>query len=68
MSHRASGQLPINLTEFLKGVDIPANRNDLRGHARRSHAEKEVLRTIELIPRQEYSNMAEMMMGRGYMK
>lgn len=65
MAQGSGEHSPTNVTHFLKGIDFPAKRGDLLQHAKRNHAEQDVLREIEHMPDQEYKTMADVMKGFG---
>lgn len=65
MTRGVGGHSPANVTHFLKGIDFPAKRDDLLRHAKRNHAEQEVLDEIQAMPEQEYGSMADVMKGFG---
>jgi hypothetical protein len=41
---------PIQLEKYLKGVDYPANKNDLIKHAQQNGADQQVLDTLKQLP------------------
>ena len=49
-SGRGSGHSPANLTKNLKGIDFPADKQDLLKQAQQHHAEKVVIDEIQRIP------------------
>jgi hypothetical protein len=54
-----------NVTHALKGVDFPANRQQLIDHAQKQNADRVVLDELKNLPDQQYNNMAEVMKGFG---
>jgi hypothetical protein len=61
MATRGTGASPANVTKHLKGIDFPAQKQDLVKHAQHLHAEKVVIDEIKKMPEQEYTNMADVM-------
>jgi hypothetical protein len=41
---------PIQVEKYLKGVDYPANKNDLVKHAQQQGADQQVLETLKQLP------------------
>lgn len=64
-SGRGSGHSPANVTKNLKGIDFPAEKNDLLKHAQHMKAEKVVLDEIQKLEDREYGNMADVMKSFG---
>lgn len=63
---RAPGeQSPVNVTHHLKGIDFPAEKQDLVQHAKGNGAPSEVMEKIEAMPDQTYETMADVMKGFG---
>jgi hypothetical protein len=58
---RGSGASPANLTKHLKGIDFPADKQDLLKQAQHLHAEKVVIDEIKKMDDREYSSMADVM-------
>ena len=50
---------PIHLQKFLKGVDYPAQKEDLLKVAEKNGAEKEVQQALEELPEMEFDTPAE---------
>lgn len=50
---------------LLKGIDFPANKEDLLEHAKKNGAEDAVLEMIEKMPDGEFGNMADVMSAYG---
>jgi len=47
---------PVQLQKYLSGVDYPARKNDLVRRARDLGADREVVRTLESLPREEFNS------------
>ncbi|QJD59714.1 DUF2795 domain-containing protein [Pseudomonas sp. gcc21] len=65
MTQGAGGQSPTNVSTYLKGIDFPANRDQLIRHAEQNGAEQDVLDDLKQMPDQQYDNMADVMKGYG---
>lgn len=65
MARGMGGQSPSNVSHHLKGVDFPANKQDLIDQARDNGAEDDVLEMIEKMPDDDYENMADVMKAYG---
>jgi len=65
MTRGVGGESPANVTTYLKGIDYPAQKEDLVQHAEKNGAEPEVLEVLKGMPEQEYGNMADVMKGYG---
>jgi hypothetical protein len=50
---------PVQLQKDLKGMDYPANKQDLIEHAKRQGADENVRSTLEQLPDQNYETPAE---------
>ena len=61
MATRGTGASSANLTKNLKGIDFPANKQDLLKQAQQLHAEKVVIDEIQKMPDREYNSMADVM-------
>ena len=61
MAIRGTGASPANVTKHLKGIDFPANKQDLVKQAQHLHAEKVVIDEIKKMPEKEYNSMADVM-------
>lgn len=59
------GRSPANISHSLKGIDFPADRDDLVRHAQEQGAPAEVLDVLKQLPEEKYENMAEVMSGVG---
>ncbi len=47
---------PVQLQKYLSGVDYPARKNDLVRRARDLGADREVVRTLESLPREQFNS------------
>ena len=65
MTRGVGGRSPSNITRHLRGMDFPANVQDLIEKARENNADDEVIRQLEQMPDQEYESMADVMAGFG---
>ena len=65
MTQGAGGRSPTNVSTYLKGIDFPANRDQLIRHAEQNGAEQDVLDVLKQMPEQQYDNMADVMKGYG---
>lgn len=65
MTRGLGGESPANVATYLKGIDYPANKQDLLRHARQNGAEQDVVDVLERMPEQQYGNMADVMKGYG---
>jgi hypothetical protein len=65
MATRGTGHSPANVTKNLKGIDFPAEKQDLLKHAQHMKAEKVVLDEIQKMEDREYGNMADVMKSFG---
>lgn len=64
-SGRGSGHSPANVTKNLKGIDFPAEKQDLIKHAQHNKAEKVVLEEIQKMEERKYGSMADVMKSYG---
>jgi len=62
---RGSGHSPANVTKNLKGIDFPADKNELVKHAQQLKAEKVVIDEIQKMEDREYNSMADVMKAFG---
>jgi hypothetical protein len=60
-----SGKSPANISLHLKGIDFPAQKQDLVQHANKNGAPSEVLDVIKQMPDDEFENMADVMKAYG---
>lgn len=65
MTRGVGGESPANVATYLKGIDYPANKQDLLRHARQNGAEQDVVDVLERMPEQQYGNMADVIKGYG---
>jgi hypothetical protein len=65
MTRGVGGGSPANVAKFLKGIGFPAKKKDLISHAKKNHAEDQVLQELKNMPEQEYNTMADVMKGFG---
>ncbi len=65
MTRGVGGESPANVATYLKGIDYPANKQDLLQHARQNGAEQDVVDVLERMPEQQYGNMADVRKGYG---
>ncbi|SNB46360.1 DUF2795 domain-containing protein [Geobacter sp. DSM 9736] len=65
---RGGGHSPANVTKHLKGINFPANKQDLIKHAKHEGADQEVLQELQGFEDREYGNMADVMksFGKGH--
>lgn len=66
MATRGTGHSPANITKNLKGVDFPADKQDLLKQAQLHHAEKVVIDEIQKMDDRQYSSMADVMKSYGH--
>ena len=59
------GQPSVNVSRFLKGIDFPAQKQDLLQLARKNQADSTVIDLIQQLEDREYDNMAEVMQAFG---
>lgn len=65
MTRGMGGQSPSNISHYLKGIDFPANKQDLIDHAEDNNAPDEVIQALQKLPEGEYESMADLMQGVG---
>ena len=53
------GPSPVEIAHALKGIDLPADRQQLVRHARGNRAGQEITSLLERLPEQQYRTMAE---------
>jgi hypothetical protein len=61
MATRGTGASPANVTKHLKGIDFPADKQDLLKQAKQLHAEKVVIDEIQRMAARQYNSMADVM-------
>ena len=57
-TEKGSGQIS-NVSRFLKGLEFPAEKQDLLQCARRNQAEREVIDLIQKLDDRQFTNMAD---------
>ena len=65
MATGSGEQSPVNVTHYLKGIDLPAKKADLVEHAKGNKAPAEVMQKIEAMPDGDFQTMADVMKGFG---
>jgi hypothetical protein len=65
MSGGLEGHSPIDVTKHLKGIDFPADKQDLLKHAKGQGADDGVLELMDKMPDGKYETMADVMKGVG---
>ncbi len=50
---------PIQLQKYLKGMDYPAQKQDLLEHAKEHGADRDICSTLEQLPDEEYETPAD---------
>ncbi|WP_349616339.1 DUF2795 domain-containing protein [Azotobacter salinestris] len=65
MTRGMGGHSPSNISHHLKGIDFPAQKNDLLKQAEQNGADEEVLDTLKRMPDERYESMADVMKGYG---
>ena len=65
MASNAGKTSPVEIARSLKGIDLPAGKQDVVDHARRNGAEQSVLKLLEKLPDRQYRTMAEVEKGVG---
>lgn len=56
MSDKAN---PIDVEQFLKGLNFPANRSDLFNYANEHHASDSIVNAIKTIPDRQYNSASD---------
>jgi Protein of unknown function (DUF2795) len=56
---------PAQLAHYLRGVELPASKRDLKADARRNQALRGILNFIDKLPEEQYRTMAEVMKAVG---
>ena len=49
----------VSISQALKGIDFPANRENLVKQAQNNNAEDDVINVIRNLPNQEFNSMAD---------
>jgi len=65
MATRAVGHSPANVTKHLKGIDFPANKQELVKHAQQTKADQDVINELQKIEERQYGSMADVMKAFG---
>ncbi|WP_110651301.1 DUF2795 domain-containing protein [Salinicola peritrichatus] len=65
MTRGLGGHSPANVSNYLGGIDFPADKQDLVEHAKKNSAESDVMEVIEALPEGQYESMADVMKGVG---
>jgi hypothetical protein len=65
MTRGLGGESPANVSAHLKGIDFPAQRDDLLDHAERNGAPREVVDVIGRMPDGKFESMADVMKAYG---
>jgi len=65
MTRGLGGHSPANVSKFLKGIDFPATRRDLRLQAEDNGADADVMDVILSLPDDDYESMADVMEAYG---
>lgn len=53
------------IAQALSGIDFPANKSDLIEHAKRNNADTDVIQTLNEMPDEQYTSMADVFKGVG---
>jgi hypothetical protein len=56
---------PAQLAHYLRGVQFPASKQDLKADAKKNQAPPEILKFIDELPDEQYRTMAEVMKALG---
>ena len=56
---------PAQLAHYLRGVEFPASRRNLKADARKNQAPRDILNFIDKLPEEQYRTMAEVMKAVG---
>jgi hypothetical protein len=65
MASNADDTSPVEVARSLKGIDLPAGKQEVVDHTRRNGAEQAVLKLLERLPDRQYRTMAEVEKGVG---
>lgn len=65
MTRGMGGGSPANIAHHLKGIDFPAEKEDLLRHAKKNGGGREVTEAIAHMPERRYESMADVMKGLG---
>lgn len=50
---------PIQVQEYLSGMDYPADKEEIIDHARDQGADEDVMQTLQQLPEQDYRTAAD---------
>lgn len=53
------------IAQALSGIDFPANKQKLIEHARKNNAPEETIQTLQDMPDEQYTSMADVFKGVG---
>jgi hypothetical protein len=56
---------PAQLAHFLRGINFPASKEDLKADAQKNQAPPEILKLIDELPGEQYQTMPEVMKALG---
>lgn len=65
MARGLGGKSPANISHHLKGIDFPANKQDLIQQAEKNGAKDDILDVIDNMPDNKFENMADVMKAYG---
>lgn len=65
MTRGLGGHSPANITHHLKGIDFPANKQDLFQTAQENGADEDILEVLDTMPDVDYESMADVMKAYG---
>jgi hypothetical protein len=65
MTRGLGGHSPANVTHYLKGVHLPARKQDLLRLTKDNGAEEDVMDVLESMPDEEFVSVAEIMKAYG---
>lgn len=54
------------IAQALSGIDFPANKSDLVEHAKKNNAAQDVIQTLNEMPDEQYTSMADVFKGVGH--
>lgn len=64
MAHDSKAN-PVTIEKYLKGIDFPADKDDIIACAEDNEAPEDVLDTLELLPERAYTDAADVARGYG---
>ena len=56
---------PAQLAHYLRGINFPASKEDLKADAQKNQAPPEILKLIDELPGEQYQTMPEVMKALG---